>query len=172
MKRIIFISLLLSLYACKDKGKEQTPKYTQQPHQHWIPNWEKDTLVAINGTAAPYLTDIMYSETIGDTSVLYYQGEKYYVWTENVKIEPEKTSYYFRPDMQEYNNIVVSKIPFSNVISDFFTEGFFVQPATYFSSLNNAWVDQFQAIAPKRRPDIPGWSANALYSTEYKQYLD
>lgn len=170
MKKVIIIGLLLSLYACE--GKDKTPKYTRQPHQNWIPNWEKDTLVAISGSAAPYLTDVMYSETIGDTSVLYRKGEKYYVWTENVKIEAQRTFYYFEPNMREYNNIVVSKIPFSNLLNDFYSEGYYVTPASFVDTTDNSWQTQFQSVKVVKKPDIVGWTAPPVYSTENKQYLD
>lgn len=169
MKKIIFLGLLVGLYACE--GKDPTPKYTQQPHQHWIPNWEKDTMVAISGNPGSYLTDVMYSETIGDSSVLYYNGEKYYIWTENVKTGPAGTNYYFRPNMMEYNMIVISKIPFTNLLNDFFSDGAYVKPASYVDPADSTWKTQFQSMKISRMPNISGWSAPAIYSTENKQYL-
>lgn len=169
MKKVIFISLLLSVYACKDKNK--TPKYPQQPHQHWIPNWEKDTLVAISGNPGAFLTDVMYSETIGDSTVLYYNGVKYYVWTENIRTTPV-TGYFFAPNMQIYNNIVISKIPFSNVLNDFYSEAQYVLPARFVDTTDNSWQTQFQSIQVDKKPNISGWTAPAFYSTENKEYLD
>ncbi|MBL7705625.1 MAG: hypothetical protein JNM21_08745 [Taibaiella sp.] len=170
MKKIIFIGLLLGLYACE--GKNKTPKYTRQPHQNWIPNWEKDTLVAISGNPGAFLTDVMYAETIGDSTVLYYNGVKYYVWTENVKVNAGIASYYFKPNMQSYNTIVVSKIPFSNLLNDFYSEGSSVMPARFVDTTDNSWQTQFQSILIDKKPNIAGWNAPAFYSAENKQYLD
>ncbi len=169
MKRIIFIVLLFSLYACKSKNHQ--PKYTQQSHQHWIPNWEKDTLVAIGGNA-PYMTDVMYSETIGDTSVLHYRGEKYYVWTENVKYEPFKAYYHFSPDQQSYNEVVISKFPFTNKMNEFYLEADIVEPAAYYDTLASNWKEQAQRISLKQMPEGLPVGFRGSYSTANKRYLD
>lgn len=169
MKKYIFIAVLLSLYACK--GEDRTPKYVQQPHQHWIPNWENDTLVAISGNPGAYLTDVMYAVTAGDSTLLYRNGVKYYVWTENVEEGPVPR-YFFAPNMQMYNNIVVSKIPFSNNLGDFYSEGAFVLPAQFVDTSDNSWQSQPQSVKLNKKPDIAGWTAPAVYSVENKQYLD
>ncbi len=167
MKKYLLIALLLGLYACK---KDRTPKYVQQAHQHWIPNWEKDTLVAISGNPGNYLTDVMYSDVIGDSTVLYYNGSKYYVWTENVR-SGRVIEYFFMPDMQLYNNIVISKIPFSYLQNDFYSEGDYLLPARFVDTSDNSWQTQFQSVMVDKKPSITGWEAPAFYTTENKQYL-
>lgn len=165
MRKLTILFILAGLYSCEKVRNKQGEK---QIYQNWIPNWENDTMIGINNEIPPTLLDTMYSARLGDTSVIYYKGEKYYVWTENVVLSSGVYIYQFEKDKDSYNEIVVSKVLFPNKLTDIVATGEYVRPGKYYEKSTNTWEKQAQVISLYKRSLIPEWVVGGAYSTANK----
>lgn len=168
MKKLTILFILASLYSCE---KVRNKAGEKQIYQNWIPNWENDTMVGVSYGNPPDEVDTMYSALIGDTSLIYYKGEKYYVWTENVVLSSGVYIYQFEKDKNYYNDIVVSKVLFPNKLTDIVATGEYAMPGRYYEKSTNTWERQAQSISLYKRSLIPKWVAEGNYSTANKKFL-
>ena len=170
MRNIIcLLVVLIALVACK---KSNTPpnSTTINGHvitkaAHFIPNWRKDTLICVvMPPSPPYYADTMYADIVGDSSIIYYKGIKYYVWTMSLVIDGKDQ---FANGEQVYGNCLItthSQPDSSTAISyDLFN---IANPYQYYDSAYNNWTPMYQALQINPAPPFPQYSG--LYSTMNK----
>lgn len=169
MKRIVLLAPFLLLFSCSQDDDPPSPGPGNDPGnasgKFWIPNWAKDTMVGLRANvqteADTPLYDVIYSDMSGDTSLLYYDGVKYYLWQ-----EPLNNT--FVVDANVYSLIVISKYPFTNDPDKVLTTGLGAMPHKYYDIDYGTWHDQEQVLMIDLKPPFPQWVNAGHYSTEYK----
>jgi len=133
----IYTLLLLSLLALSCKKSTPAAKTTSGLQAGFIPNWQTDTLIAGSTTSHNgNYNDTIFANEIGDTSIVYYQGAKYYIWYLQSSVTVRVGD-----SQQVYINSYISQTPFdtTNAITSCS-----VFPAKYYD--NNRWKQQRQEI--------------------------
>lgn len=121
---------------------------------HFIPNWKHDTLIGMvsppNTTA--YL-DTIFSDKIGDTSVIFYKGIKYYVWTMSFVVNGKDD---YEDGAQVYGNCLISVYPTpdtSKALSYNFMN--IATPYKYYNESYQTWNDNPIGIQFIPNPPFP-----------------
>src|SRR6185437_5648276 len=88
IRKYLIIVLLFSITSCS-KSSKTSPAVTSTSsttavtgHKGFIPWWVNDTIKAIVGTTGVFF-DTMYCAASGDTSMVYFKGNRYYIWFED-----------------------------------------------------------------------------------------
>src|SRR6185312_2764414 len=88
IRNCIIIILLFSIVSCS-KSPKTSPTTSTQPtttvtgHKGFIPWWVADTIKALVDSTTGVFYDTMYCVASGDTSLVYFKGDKYYLWFED-----------------------------------------------------------------------------------------
>lgn len=176
MKYIIPLLLLVAIASCTKKGNP-TPNNPMIPLDstnsfdsistmaHFIPNWQYDTLISMvmPPDSTPYF-DTIYADNINDTSVFYYHGVKYYIWTISLSLHGQDE---YKNGEQVYGNCLISLYPKPDVSKGFsYNLMNIANPYKYYSDSYNNWTPMYQGIQFVTKPPFPQYSYS--YSTMNK----
>lgn len=165
--------IALAAASCSPNNNTPSPNPGNNPGntsgKFWIPNWAKDTLLGLRdmGTfpAEDPIYDIIYTDMSGDTSLVYYQGAKYYIWTEPIGGQ-------FIENSLSYGFVVMSKYPFTNDPNKVLASGLGASPHRYYDSDYGTWHEQTQFMIIDLKPPFPEWVYMGYYSNEYKWMIE
>jgi hypothetical protein len=174
MKTIILLSFgFLMLNSC---GTDDTPTPGTPPPSttveisYWIPNWADDTLVGVNPSNGDY--DIIYSATIGDTSVFYRDGIKYYIWAQCPFADPSGHPDWFKENSKTYVWCCIGTTPFDTASVLFKSPLTSAMPKEYYNTSYNEWRTQHQVVMlSPLKPPFPSWVNGGTYTTAFKSYI-
>lgn len=167
MPKLYILLFSALLFGCSPpeppKPTPPPPDEEEQGTPRWIPNWSTDTLVALSAERDPatgrYITDVIFTFSQGDTSMIRYDDVEYCIWTEDTE---------FEADAAVYSKIKMAQTPFGPVLLG---EASFAYPSKFVDPESGQWVEQDQALMLNVKPPFPP-EIIGNYSTVWKSLLE